>query len=219
MVRGTPGQQLTAIASRFRTLEHMFKQLAIDMWSFEQLNALLDVIPPGAANLCGAIAKIFAVKTTDVGLLIVDGDLLKFLFPVELQAAGTIPLSSSAVAARSAVERQATLFNRFAQVPHHTIFETIKLDSSKPFSEMPDPIQKIMSAPIIAEDGTVIGVVQVCRKGMTPGIAGPDFTGTDLKLLERVARRAAIAMVEFVPHTTKPPRQTLRIHSGTKKRA
>jgi len=190
------------------------------MVSFEQLQALLEITPPSPANVCAVIAKLFEVKPTDVGLLIVEGDLLKFLFPVELQAAGTIPLSSSAVAARSAMEKQAALYNRFAQVPHHTIFETIKLDSSKPFSEMPDPIQKMMSAPIIAEDGTVIGVVQVCRKGMTPGIAGPDFSGADLQLLERAARRVGTAMVEFAPDMAKPPRQMRRLPTdGAKKRA
>lgn len=190
------------------------------MCSFEQLQELLDITSPGPANICAAIAKLFEVGTTDVGLLIVEGDLLKFLFPVELQAAGTIPLTSSAVAARSATEKQAALFNRFAQVPHHTVFEKIKLDSSKPVTEMPDPIQKMMSTPIIAEDGTVIGVVQVCRKGMTPGIAGPDFTGADLQLLERVARRVAIAMLEFAPRTAKPPQQRLQFQSdASKKRA
>ena len=190
------------------------------MCSFEQLQGLLDLNPPGPANICAAIAKIFEVKPTDVGLLMVEDDSLKFLFPVELQSAGSIPLSSSAVAARSATEKRAALYNRFAQVPHHTIFETIKLDSSKPFSEMPDPIQKMMSAPIISEDGKVIGVVQVCRKGMTPGIAGPDFAGADLQLLERVARRVSIAMLEFAPRGAKPPQQMLRFQSdASKKRA
>ena len=187
------------------------------MCSFEQLQGLLDIAEPGPANVCSAIAKLFEVKSTDVGLMVVEGDFLKFLFPVELQSAGVIPLSSSAVAARSAVEKQATLFNRFAQVPHHTVFEKIRLDTSKPFSEMPDPIQKMMSAPIIAEGGSVIGVVQVCRKGMTPGNAGPDFAGTDLQLLERVARRVSIAMQEFAPGTAKPPQQMLHFQSDKKR--
>jgi hypothetical protein len=68
---------------------------------------------------------------------------------------------------------------------------------------LPDPIQKLMSSPVIAEDGSVIGVVQVCRKGMTPGIAGADFTGADLRLLEAVARRVAAMMANFGTH--KPP--------------
>jgi len=165
----------------------------------EELQGLLDIDPPTPASLCEAIARIFGVKATEVGLLAVEGDFLKFLFPSELQAAGVIPLSSSAVAARSAAAKQAVLFNRFPHVPHHTVFEQIKLNGAKPLSELPDPIQKLMSAPVVGENGLVLGVVQVCRKGMTPGIAGPDFSGSDLRLLEQVARRVAMLMPIFAP--------------------
>lgn len=180
------------------------------MPSFEELQGLLDIDPPTPAAICEEIAKIFEVRPTEVGLLAVDGDFLKFVFPVELQAAGVIPLSSSAVAARSAAAKQAVLFNRFPHVPHHTVFEQIKLNDTKPLSELPDPIQKLMSAPIVGEDGLVMGVVQVCRKGMTPGIAGADFTGADLRLLERVARRVAMVMAEFAPRAGQAPKELLR---------
>jgi len=33
----------------------------------------------------------------------------------------------------------------------------------------------------------VFGVVQVSRKGLDASLAGPDFTGEDLKLLEKAA--------------------------------
>jgi GAF domain-containing protein len=184
------------------------------MPSFEELQELLDIEPSSPAGACEAIARIFEVRLTEVGLLAVDGEFLKFLFPVELQAAGVIPLSSSAVAARSAAQKQAVLFNRFPHVPHHTVFEQIKLSDSKPLSELPDPIQKLMSAPLIAEDGNVIGVVQVCRKGMTPGIAGADFTGADLRLLEAVARRVAALMADFENRKQPTAAETLRLESG-----
>jgi len=174
------------------------------MPTFEELQGWFDINPVTPAGICQAIAKIFEVKTTEVGLLVVDGDFLKFLFPVELQAAGVIPLSSSAVAARSASLKQAVLFNRFPHVPHHTVFEQIKLSDAKPLSELPDPIQKLMSAPMVSENGIVMGVVQVCRKGMTPGIAGSDFSGSDLRLLERVARRVGMMMPEFAPARQTP---------------
>jgi GAF domain-containing protein len=167
------------------------------MPSFEELQELLDIDPPSPAGVCEAIARIFEVRLTEVGLLVIEGEFLKFLFPAELQSAGVIPLTSSAVAARSAAQKQAVLFNRFPHVPHHTVFEQIKLSDSKPLVELPDPIQKLMSAAMIAEDGNVIGVLQVCRKGMTPGIAGADFTGADLRLLEAVARRVAVLMLDF----------------------
>jgi len=187
------------------------------MTSFEELQSLLDVNPPTPAAVCDAIAKIFEVRPTEVGLLVIEGDFLKFLYPVELQAAGVIPLSSSAVAARSAAAKQAVLFNRFPHVPHHTVFEQIKLSDAKPLSELPDPIQKLMSAPVIGETGTVLGVLQVSRKGMTPGIAGPDFTGADLRLLERVARRVAIMLPEFVPPKVVAPQGGLRFLNVSKR--
>ena len=209
------------LAGAFRVREHETSAgLYTHMASFEELQELMDITPPTPSRICETIAKIFEVRSTEVGLLVVDGEFLKFLFPMELQAAGVIPLSSSAVAARSASLRQAVLFNRFPHVPHHTVFEQIKLSDSKPLSELPDPIQKMMSAPLIAEDESVIGVVQVCRKGMTPGIAGPDFTGSDLRLLEAVARRVALLMLDFDPSRERLPGTTLRFHSDNpKKRA
>ncbi len=171
--------------------------MATHMPNFEVLQELLDSHPPTPAGICEAIATIFQIKPTEVGLLVVEREFLKFLFPAELQAAGFIPLSSSAVAARCAVEKKALLFNRFPMVPHHTVFEQIKLNDAKPLAELPDPIQKLMSAPVMSDEGTVLGVIQVCRKGMTPGIAGPDFTGSDLRFLERAARRIAAMMLNF----------------------
>ena len=179
------------------------------MLNFEVLQELLDSHPPTPAGICEAVAKMFVVKPTEIGLLVVERDYLKFLFPAELQAAGFIPLSSSAVAARSAVERKALLFNRFPMVPHHTVFEQIKLNDAKPLAELPDPIQKLMSAPVVAEDTTVLGVIQVCRKGMTPAIAGPDFTGKDLSFLEVAARHVAAMMLQFPRSSGQVPREML----------
>ena len=75
---------------------------------------------------------------------------------------------------------------------------------------MPDPIQKLMSAPILGDGGAVLGVIQVCRKGMTPGIAGPDFTEDDLDLLRRSARRIAMLMPESDMVVDGKPPQMLR---------
>ena len=167
------------------------------MPDFTKLQEQLSTEQRTPAQICEAIAEIFGVRPTEVGLLSLQGDSLMFVFPTELQAAGVIPLSSSAVAARTAAMQQALVFNRFPQVPHHTIFEQIKLNSEKPLSELPDPIQKLMSAPIKGETGAVFGVLQVCRKGMTPSIAGPDFTNDDLQRLERVARGMASVMPDL----------------------
>jgi hypothetical protein len=49
------------------------------------------------------------------------------------------------------------------------------------------PIQKIMSVPVAGSEGNVIGVVQVSRKGLDSSLSGADFTGDDLKQLEKAA--------------------------------
>lgn len=45
-----------------------------------------------------------------------------------------------------------------------------------------------MSAPVLAANGEVVGVIQVSRKAARPAVAGPDFTSDDLRRLESVAR-------------------------------
>ena len=98
-------------------------------------------------------------------------------------------------------------------MPDHTIFEQIKIKGTDPLTEMPDPIQKLISAPILGDGGMVLGVIQVCRKGMTPGVAGPDFTEDELDLLRRAARRIAMLMpeIEYAGDGKQPP-QMLRFH-------
>ncbi|MGB9286754.1 MAG: hypothetical protein WCB59_22285, partial [Candidatus Sulfotelmatobacter sp.] len=80
--------------------------------------------------MCAQIAKVFRVSETEVALLELGGSLLNFIYPAELKTAGAIPLSSSAVAARTARTRQAELFNGFAQVKHFSIFELVKIGDS-----------------------------------------------------------------------------------------
>jgi hypothetical protein len=107
-----------------------------------------------------------------------------------LKAAGFIPLSSaSAVAARTASSRKVELFNNFVIVQHANVFETIKLgtlgQSDKPGA---NTIQKLMTTPVIDLQQHVLGVIQICRKGLSQVDAGPDFTLDDLHNLETAAR-------------------------------
>jgi hypothetical protein len=64
--------------------------------------------------------------------------------------------------------------NNFAAVRHASVFEGVKIGS-----EAAEPIQKIISAPILA-NGRVVGIIQVSRKGLNAMTAGPDFTANDL---------------------------------------
>jgi hypothetical protein len=142
---------------------------------------------PGSTpeSICTYVAKTFHVRETEVALLELAGSLLNFLYPAELKTAGAIPLSSSAVAARTARTRQAELSNGFTRVKHFSIFELVKLGDSGLDTQV---IQKLMSAPVLTWNGEVLGVIQVSRKAPRPEDAGPDFTPADLRKLQSVAR-------------------------------
>jgi len=135
-------------------------------------------------QLCAELAKLFGVRRDEVALLRLQGRMLHFVYPAELRAAGAIPLSSSAVAARTAGARKAEVFNSFVRVKHSSVFEMVKLGSQ----DAPDPevrvIQKLMSAPVLGKSGEVVGVLQISRKGATLAAAGPDFSPDELQLLE-----------------------------------
>lgn len=138
-------------------------------------------------DVCASIAKVFQVRQHEVALLFVDRRMLRFLFPVELRAAGAIPLSSTAVAARTANTNRGELFNNFVTVQHSSIFETIKLGTAENGQSDPMTIQKMMSVPIVGQTGTVLGVIQVSHKGYDVRSAGPDFTPSDLSRLADTA--------------------------------
>ena len=142
---------------------------------------------------CAAISNLFNVGRAEVALLRAERDVLNFLFPVELKAAGFIPLSSaSAVAARTANSRKVELFNNFVIVQHANVFETIKL-STLGQSDQPgaNTIQKLMTTPVTDPQQNLLGVIQICRKGASQDEAGPDFTLNDLQNLEAAARVVA----------------------------
>jgi len=147
-------------------------------------------------SICVCVADIFRVGPTEVALLELNGSMLNFLYPLELKMAGAIPLSSSAVAARTAQTRQSAIFNSFTQVKHHSIFELVKLGDSGLDDQI---IQKLMSVPVLARTGEVVGVIQISRKAPRPAAAGPDFTPEDLRKLESVARLVGTRMAKGKP--------------------
>src|ERR1700731_3644861 len=155
----------------------------------ENLLPLESVLGEGvsAMDLCMVLAKIFRVQYTEVALLRLEGGLLRFVFPEYLRTTGAIPLSSKAVAAHTALSKKAEIFNNFARVKHASIFETVKPEGSDADEQsLPAPIQKLMSVPIMDRDSTVLGVIQISRKGQDPRFA-PDFSREDLHDLELAA--------------------------------
>jgi hypothetical protein len=153
------------------------------MQDVQPLTSLNTEITPPA--VCAWVAEQFGVKQTEVGLLKLGGTLLHFLHPAALTTAGAIPIASSSVAALTARTQQAKIFNNFANVNHFSVFELVKLGDNGTEEQV---IQKLMSAPVLAQDGKVVGVIQVSRKASRLSAAGPDFTEGDLGKLEEVGR-------------------------------
>jgi GAF domain-containing protein len=138
---------------------------------------------------------VFRVQYAEVALLRLEGGLLKFVFPEHLRTTGAIPISSKAVAAHTALSKKAEIFNNFARVKHASIFETIKpIGAEEETPAPPPPIQKLMSVPILDQDSTVMGVLQISRKGLDPRFT-QDFSREDLHDLEIAAGVLAVSPV------------------------
>jgi hypothetical protein len=143
---------------------------------------------PSSDRVCLKLAQILGVRRSEVALLRLEKGSLRFIFPPELRSAGVLPLSGSAVAARTAATRTPLLSNAFMRVKHVSLFEAVKLGAEEEDrSQEQMPIQKIMSVPVTPSGGNVMGVVQISRKGLDASLAGADFTGEDLKQLELAA--------------------------------
>src|SRR5712664_2136797 len=174
--------QMTATAGLVTELERIATALNADDGSVSEFSL---------SSVAEKIAKTLSVRKDEVAIMGVSTRWrhLHFLVPEALKNVGFIPLSSnSALAARTARDSRPEIDNNFTVTRHATVFEVVKLTS--------EAIQKILSAPILAE-GKVIGVIQISRKGASPGSSGPDFTADDLgkilalckplgKLLQRI---------------------------------
>jgi hypothetical protein len=144
---------------------------------------------PTSERACQKLAQILKVRRSEIALMRLEKGSLRFIYPAELRSAGVLPLSGSAVAARTAATRTPLLSNTFMRVKHVSLFEAVKVstggEEDKSSEQM--PIQKIMSVPVAPAGGAVMGVVQVSRKGLDASLSGPDFSGDDLKQLEKAA--------------------------------
>jgi hypothetical protein len=161
-----------------------------------ELEAMLSDAPT-SEKVCFKLARILSVNRSEIALFRLEKGSLRFIFPVELRSAGVLPLSGTAVAARTAATHTPLLSNAFMRVRHASLFEAVRLSKGEDDRGMDQmPIQKIMSVPVALADGTVHGVIQVSRKGLDPRGAGADFTNDDLKKLEKAAE--IIARMPFM---------------------
>src|SRR5882762_423524 len=152
---------------------------------------------PSPERVSSKLAQILNVSRNEVAVLRVENGSLRFVFPPELRAAGVIPMSSSAVAARTVATGTSLLSNSFSRVKHASLFETVKLsavENNQSSEQM--PIQKIMSVPVSLPEGKVVGAIQISRKGLDSSLAGTDFTNDDLKRLEQAA--GVLARMRFM---------------------
>jgi hypothetical protein len=155
--------------------------------SVTELESMLSE-SPSPDRVCLKVAQMLRVRRSEVALLRLDKGSLRFIFPPELRSAGVLPLTGTAVAARTAATRTPLLSNTFMRVRHVSLFEGVKLGAEEEDRSLDQmPIQKIMSVAVAPSGGTVMGVVQVSRKGLDASLAGADFTSDDLKLLEQAA--------------------------------
>ncbi len=159
-----------------------------------------------ALNRLGAqIALAFGSKKDEVAILRLseDGRMLRFVFPIKLQKIGSIPLTTAhSLATKTIRDRRGEIVNNFAVFKHPTVFEAVDLSAE----EKATPIQKIMSAPMVAE-GKVVGVMQVSHKGRPGEPVGPDFTSRDLAELAAVGTILGqyLATLPFAPPLPQRP--------------
>ncbi len=148
--------------------------------------------PSNSERIGQEIAKTFNLQPDEVGILKLEKQSLIFVYPAKLHMVGTIPLNTAgSVAARTATSKRAEVINAFAQAKHVSVFESVDLGQKDAASEKTvHTIQKLMSAPVIAQEGT-LGVIEVCRKGTSAPAAGPDFSPVDLQRLAGIATALA----------------------------
>lgn len=160
---------------------------------FLQLESVL-IANPSPPSVSFALAGLFQVQSSEVALLRLEREALRFLYPDHLRNTGAIPISSSAIAAHTALSKKAEAFNNFARIKHASIFEIIPSTHDETGEKIiPTPIQKLMSAPVLdRQTRQTLGVIQISHKATETRFAA-DFTREELHALELAAEMVAIA--------------------------
>ena len=82
---------------------------------------------PSPERASAKLAQMLNVARNEVAVLRLEKGSLRFVHPPELRVAGVIPVSSSAVAARTAATGTSLLSNSFARMKHVSLFESVRL--------------------------------------------------------------------------------------------
>jgi hypothetical protein len=151
-----------------------------------------------AEMIARAAADAFQRRPDEVGILVAgaDGRYLRFAAPRRLSDLGTIPLTkreSIAVGVFSRKTGEAS--NNVPVVRHVAFFEAVKV------ADRVDPIQKMVTVPILLPGGPPVGVAQISKKGETLGDAGPDFTPMDVQRIQAFFAAHAETLAAARPKT------------------
>jgi len=137
------------------------------------------------------LADAFSVSPEEIAIFLQcrvhEQEVLRFLWPRHLaeSPSGYVPLSSSnSLAVRTYLENSPFINLLFSSTPHASYFEMLPVEKGS--KKRPPPIQKIMSAPLRAQDG-FHGVVQISHKGENPAVVVAEFREEDLTLLSSLA--------------------------------
>ena len=91
----------------------------------------------GAAQVCAEIARLFAVRETEVALLQVKRSFLEFVFPPELKAGGAIP-SRVPLSPPKLPRQKGRNLQQLYHGQHASIFEVVKLGAQAELSDSGD---------------------------------------------------------------------------------
>ncbi len=155
-------------------------------------------------KLAVQIGNAFGARKDEVAILRVspDGKALRFLYPVKLQRVGEIPMTTAhSLATKTIRDKRGEIVNNFSVFKHPTVFESVDLSAE----EKANPIQKIMSVPMLTE-GKVVGVIQISRKGHPGDQIGPDFTPKDVTELVAVGSILGKYCTEIPFEPPAPPK-------------
>jgi hypothetical protein len=157
----------------------------------DRLELLLDM----GDRVVKTVSHAFSCKQDEVAILLLstDGRHLRFVAPRRFAELGSIPVTKrDSIAVGVLSRRTGEVINNVPMVKHVSFFESIKL------RDKPMPIQKMVSAPLVAR-GQAVGVAQISRKGETARDAGPDFTPADLRRAQEILDAVAPFLAEARP--------------------
>jgi hypothetical protein len=141
------------------------------------------------------LAAAFGGEKDEVAILWKRGKSLSFLWPDFLAEAKEMPIKAKLpIAANIFRSGRSFLDNQLIEREHMVEYEFVK--ESDGGSRL---IWKMLGAAITV-DGERLGVVQISRKRSTYNEPGPDFTPTDLDLLEKLTPRLGALIKAVIPY-------------------